>query len=163
MLVGTCAFTLGAHPLFSDDRYGISVTLFTVLAEGEPATGGFNPMMLILLALFGVMIFMMFRNRKKMAAAQEERKSKMVPGVKVMTTAGIFGTVVSMDPEDNKVVVEVSPGNQMTFHSQAVNTVVEDAAKAPSDSPADAAAARGELDAKSGDEDGEPGTEQPRP
>lgn len=109
------------------------------------------------------MIFMMFRNRKKMATAQEERKSKMVPGVKVMTTAGIFGTVVSMDPEDNKVVVEVSPGNNMTFHSQAVNTVVEDAAKAPSDSPADAAAARGELDAKSGDEDGEPGTEQPRP
>lgn len=120
----------------------------TVLAADEQAaSGGFNPMMIVLLLLVVLMVFMMFRNRKKAQQQQEQRKTQLVPGAKVMTTAGIFGTVRSVDVEANRVVLEVSPGQDLTFHVQAVNTFVEDPAEpadaAPYDSPADAAAARG--------------------
>lgn len=142
---------------------GAPVNFSTLLAEGQ-AAGGFDPMMIVLLLMVVLMVVFMFRNRKKMAAQQEQRKTQMVPGAQVMTTAGIFGSVVSIDAEDNKVVLEVAPGQTMTFHTQAIaNVVSSPAAEVPADSPADAAAARGETPSTQSAEDegrdDEPGTD----
>lgn len=111
---------------------GNNVTYSTLLAEGnDKAADGFNPMMIVLLALVALMIFMMFRNRKKAQAQQEEKKTKLLPGAKVMTTAGIFGTVKYVDLDDNKVTLEVAPGQTMVFHAQAVSTFVDEQATEP--------------------------------
>lgn len=140
------------------------MTYSTLLAAGEKSGGGFNPMMIVLLLLVVLMIFMMFRNKKKAAAQQEEKKTRLVPGAKVMTTAGIFGTIRSVDTDDNKVVLEVAPGQDMVFHSQAISTFVDEAAQGASsaaDTAADAAAANGTLESNkkdkgtSPDEDGQ--------
>jgi preprotein translocase subunit YajC len=122
---------------------GYDVTYSTLLAAKEQ-TGGFNPMMIVLLLLVVLMIFMMFRNRKKAQAQQEEKKTKLLPGAKVMTTAGIFGTVTNVDLDDNKVTLEVAPGQHMVFHAQAISTFVEESPASvgsPADTAADAAAA----------------------
>lgn len=87
--------------------------------------------MLIMLAAFGLLIFMMMRGRKKAAKAQEEIRSNLEPGAEVMTQFGLFGRIVSIDTEENKIVLEVSPGNNVTVHSQTVAKVVATEAAAP--------------------------------
>lgn len=80
--------------------------------------------MIILLALFAVVIFFMFRRSRTQQKAQQEQQAKMLPGVQVMTSFGLFGTVQSIDSEDNKVVLEISPGNTATVHRQAVTKII---------------------------------------
>jgi preprotein translocase subunit YajC len=102
----------------------------SILAADAPAAApAFDPMTLILFALFAVVIFMMFRKQKKAKAAQAEKQAQLAPGVEVMTNFGLFGTVVSVDPEENKVVVELSPGTFATVHRQTIAkiTLPEDA------------------------------------
>jgi len=72
---------------------------------------------------------MMFRRNKKTQQQQAEMQSKFAPGVDVMTSFGLFGRIVSIDEAENKVVIELSPGNLATVHRQAVTKVVETAAE----------------------------------
>lgn len=101
-----------------------------VLAESAQGSaqggGGFDPFLLIMLAIFGIFIFMMFRRNKKAQKQMQEQQSKMAPGVEVMTSYGLFGTVVSLDDAENKVVLELSPGNQATVHRQSVTKILTD-------------------------------------
>ena len=41
-----------------------------------------------------------------------------------MTNFGLFGTVVGIDTDDNKVILEISPGTTATVHAQAIAKVV---------------------------------------
>lgn len=99
-----------------------------VLAENTQGSGdapAFDPFLLIMLAIFGVFIFMMFRKNKKAQKKMQEQQSQMAPGVEVMTSYGLFGTVVALDEAENKVVLELSPGNQATVHRQSVTKIVD--------------------------------------
>jgi preprotein translocase subunit YajC len=82
-------------------------------------------MNILLFVLLGVFIFMMFRRNKKAQQQQAKLQSQFAPGVDVMTSFGLFGRIVSMDEAENKVVLELSPGNLATVHRQAVTKVVE--------------------------------------
>ncbi|HXD28373.1 MAG TPA: preprotein translocase subunit YajC [Arthrobacter sp.] len=113
----------------------------TILAQAA-APSGFDPMTLILILAFAFLIFMMFRGRKKAQKQQEQLRSQLEPGSEVMTNFGLFGTVVAINPEDNKVTLEISPGTTATVHSQAIAKVVPAAAPAaqdevPSEQPVD--------------------------
>ncbi|MBT1003705.1 preprotein translocase subunit YajC [Paenarthrobacter sp. DKR-5] len=87
-------------------------------------------MTLALLAIFAVFIFMTFRRQKKAQRQQQEQQAQMGPGVEVMTSFGLYGTVVSVDDAENKVVLELSPGNTATVHRQAVTKILTPAADA---------------------------------
>ncbi|MCA4131333.1 preprotein translocase subunit YajC [Arthrobacter sp. M4] len=86
---------------------------------------------ILLFALLAVFVFMMFRRNRKAQQQQAEMQSKFAPGVDVMTSFGLFGRIISIDEAENKVVLELSPGNQATVHRQAVTKVVE-----PAETPA---------------------------
>jgi preprotein translocase subunit YajC len=62
-----------------------------------------------------------------MKAEQEEKATKTVPGAKVLLQGGIYGTIVSYDPEDldTPALVEIAPGTIIDVHSQAIPRVVE--------------------------------------
>jgi preprotein translocase subunit YajC len=108
----------------------------------------FDPMTILLLAVFAFFIFTMFRRNKKAQQQQAEMQSKFGPGVEVMTSFGLYGRIVSVDDAENKVVLELSPGNLATVHRQAVTKVVEPTAPAeglPADASDDVPAA-GTLD-----------------
>lgn len=105
-------------------------------AAGGPAP--FDPTMLIMLAAFGLLIFMMMRGRKKAAKAQEEIRSNLAVGAEVMTQFGLFGTISSIDTDENKIVLEVSPGSYVTVHSQVVAKVVASEQSAAVEVPNDA-------------------------
>ncbi|MFD1212450.1 preprotein translocase subunit YajC [Arthrobacter sp. GCM10027362] len=89
-------------------------------------------MTIALFVIFGLLIFTMFRKQRKVQSQMREKaeqmKEKLLPGTQVMTQFGLYGTVVSVDRDENRVVMELSPGNTATVHLQAVTEVLEPAA-----------------------------------
>jgi preprotein translocase subunit YajC len=43
-----------------------------------------------------------------------------------MTNFGVFGTILDIDEENNKVQLETSPGTVLTVHRQVVTRVIDD-------------------------------------
>ena len=109
----------------------------SILAADPAAPAGLlSPMNLVLFAMFALLIFMMVRKQKKTKAAAEEQRSKLAPGVEMMTNFGLFGKVLSIDEEENKIVLEISPGTTATVHRQTVAKIIaseEAAAVVPDD------------------------------
>ncbi|MBT2516006.1 preprotein translocase subunit YajC [Streptomyces sp. ISL-90] len=78
-----------------------------------------------MLAVLAVLIFFMFRNSRKRQADARNLQEKVQPGAKVMTNFGVFGTILSIDEDENQVLLETSPGTVLTVHRQTVARVVE--------------------------------------
>lgn len=79
----------------------------------------------LLVVAAGLLIFMFVssnRRRKKMQADEQERQRQMVPGTRVMTRSGLYGTLVEFDPEDltHPAVIEIAPGVEIEVHAQTV-------------------------------------------
>ena len=109
----------------------------------------FDPFTIIMLAVLAVLIFFMFRNSRKRQADARELQSKVQPGAKVMTNFGVFGTILSIDEDENQVLLETSPGTVLTVHRQTVARVVEPKADVVEEPAADAEPEFGErLDAE---------------
>ncbi|MEO9248938.1 preprotein translocase subunit YajC [Citricoccus nitrophenolicus] len=112
----------------------IAPTTVSIVAEGaNPEDGGgmpFDPFLLLMLVVFGFLIFSMFRRSKKAQQQQRQLHDTLGPGVEVMTTMGLFGTILSVDKEENKAVIEISPGNTATVHLQAIGKAVDPVAAA---------------------------------
>lgn len=109
-----------------------------VIAQQAQGGGG-SLLMLIAFALLAVMLFLSFRKGKKVQQQQAQMRSSLAPGDEVMTGAGIFGTVVAVDTEGQRVTLETAPGTRMDVHLQGITTVVEPetaaAAAAPTTDP----------------------------
>lgn len=110
------------------------------MAQTAPEqTTGFQFSSLLLPVLLALFIFMMFRKQKKTQKTVQEQRTQMVPGTEVMTQFGLFGTILSINSDENKAVLELSPGNTATVHLQALTKVVtanpaqEKAAAVPDD------------------------------
>ncbi|MEV5050655.1 MULTISPECIES: preprotein translocase subunit YajC [unclassified Arthrobacter] len=97
-------------------------------------------MTVLLFVMLGLFVFMMFRRNKKTQQQQAKLQSKFEPGVEVMTSFGLFGRIINIDEAENKVTLELSPGNTATVHRQAVTKIVEPvvAAEEPTVVPDDA-------------------------
>ena len=84
-----------------------------------------DPLTIGMLAILAVLVFFMFRNSRKRKAQAEELQTKMVPGARVMTSFGLFATLVSVDDLTNEAVLEVSPGVFVTVHKQTLAKTVD--------------------------------------
>ncbi len=91
--------------------------------------------LLIPLALAALLIFFLFNSRRKQKARAEQIKSGLVPGATVMTTFGVFGTVLSIDEENNQVTIESGPGTVLRVHRQAIGQIENNQTAAPVDAP----------------------------
>ena len=73
----------------------------------------------LIYALFGVALYMLFiRPARARSRAALQMQQQLGPGVEVMTTSGIFGSVVAV--EDDVLLVEVAPGVRLRFAKAAV-------------------------------------------
>ncbi len=116
---------------------------------------------MIMLAVLAVLIFFMFRNSRKRQKDAAQLQTQVVPGAKVMTNSGVFGTILSIDDEENEVLLETTPGTVLALHRQTIARVVtpaqgHDAADEADHAIDEAAPEFGERieDAESGDADG---------
>ena len=84
-----------------------------------------DPLTIVMVVILAALVFFMFRNSRKRRREQDETRSKMVPGAEVMTNFGLYGTVLSVDEDDNTAVIETSPGHVVKVHRQVLARVVE--------------------------------------
>jgi preprotein translocase subunit YajC len=127
------------------------------------ATGGLDSNLLLnigLFALLGVVIIFMFRSSRKRRADAQKLQTQMVPGVEVMTQHGIYGTLVSLDEENNEAIIETTPGTKLRVHRQTLARVVEPDAVVTDDEELEAEA--GEITPASDPEFGERTEDKPK-
>ena len=77
---------------------------------------------IIMFAVLAVFVFLTWRNGRKRKAAAEEAKSLYVPGAEIMTTAGIYGTIKSV--EGDIIHLEIAPKTVIRIVAGAILRVV---------------------------------------
>ncbi|HNP16460.1 MAG: preprotein translocase subunit YajC [Micrococcales bacterium] len=81
---------------------------------------------LILIAVvLAVFVFFQYRSSKKRQRDAAERLATLLPGVEVMTNFGLYGTLVSIDEDDNMAYVEVAPKTVIKLHRQVLLKAVD--------------------------------------
>ena len=91
----------------------------------QTSSGG-SPIVLLLLLGMPVMLFLMMRSQRKKAAQQQDLQSSAGIGSEIMTTAGIFGTIVDEDEDEGTIVLEIAPGTQIKLIRGAIARVVSE-------------------------------------
>jgi preprotein translocase subunit YajC len=80
----------------------------------------------LIIVLFAVPLFMGSRKQKRAAAAQQQLQNSLSYGDRVMTTSGLYGTVVSSS--DESIDIEIAPGVVTSWLRAAVREKVADSA-----------------------------------
>jgi preprotein translocase subunit YajC len=96
-----------------------------------------DPFTLVMLAVLAVLVFFMFRNSRKRQKDQAELQTKMVPGAEVMTSFGLYGTLVDIDDDKVTADIEIAPGTIVRVHRQTLAKVVEDTEVSDTDTTVD--------------------------
>ena len=92
-------------------------------AATKTSSSSFLPL-LIIVVLFGLFYVAIIRPQRNRQRAASQTQNQVVPGQRIRTTAGIYGTVVSGDDRD--IVVEIAPGVEVTMLRRAVMEVIPD-------------------------------------
>ncbi len=76
---------------------------------------------LLLLFAVGLLVITFMRGRRQQREAQTTQH-QLAPGAEVMTTAGLYATVVAV--EDSVVTLETAPGQRSRWDKRAVARIV---------------------------------------
>jgi preprotein translocase subunit YajC len=94
--------------------------VFGILAQESGQAGS----SLIGLALPILMIvgfyFLLIRPQRNRQRAQQALLASLEVGDEVMTTGGIFGTIVEIDDDEGQVTVEIAPGTRVRMVRQGI-------------------------------------------
>jgi preprotein translocase subunit YajC len=91
---------------------------------GEEAPSLFGGNFLIpMLLIFGIFYFVLIRPERKKQRSRETMLKALKKGDKVVTTSGIFASVVAV--QDEMVTLQVADGVRMRFTRSAVQGVLE--------------------------------------
>lgn len=102
------------------------VTVFGILAQAQTQA---NPFVAFLpLVLMGVVFyFLLIRPQNQRRRAQMQMQSEIGQGDEIVTTAGIYGTIVEIEDDYGTVILEVAPNTQIRVARAAIaQRVTED-------------------------------------
>jgi preprotein translocase subunit YajC len=78
--------------------------------------------MLLLFGLLGLMMYFMSRRQRRAVQQQQELQNSLSVGDRVMTTSGLYGTIVATD--DTTVDIEIAEGIETRWLRAAVREKV---------------------------------------
>lgn len=83
--------------------------------------------LLIIVALFGLMWFLMIRPQRAKAQAQQRMLGTVAPGDEILTVGGLYGIVQELEPEEDggDLIVEIADGIHVRVARRALSTVVK--------------------------------------
>ena len=86
-----------------------------------------SPGLLIIVALFGVLWFVMIRPQRAKAAAQAKMLTSVAPGDEILTVGGIYGIVQELEPDEDggDLVVEIADGIHVRVARKALAMVIK--------------------------------------
>jgi len=84
-------------------------------------------LIILLVLLLGFMFWSSRRRMQKQKVEQAQKARQTIPGAEVLMQGGLYGTIVSYDPDnlDQPAVVQIAPGVEIKVHSQAILRVVD--------------------------------------
>ena len=94
-------------------------------AAAKTSSGSSLYLIVILVLIFGVFYFLMIRPQRNRQRQIVDVQNSVVPGQRVRTTAGMYGTVTAVD--DGDVVIEVAPGVEVRYMKRAIMDILSDA------------------------------------
>lgn len=81
------------------------------------------PIVALAAVFIGLMLYSR-RNRQRAAMADAARRKQIGPGTDVMTTSGLYGTVVALNPDDS-VLLSIAPGVEVRWALAALRDMTE--------------------------------------
>jgi preprotein translocase subunit YajC len=85
--------------------------MYSLLAQGS--SGGSSFITLLVFALPLGLLFVFMRNQQRRLRNQQALQQSADVGDEVLTTSGMFGTIVDEDEEQGTVTVEIAPGTHV--------------------------------------------------
>jgi preprotein translocase subunit YajC len=99
--------------------------MFELLAQDSQG-GSSLIAFLPLLLMGGIFYFLLIRPQQRRAKAQQALLRSVEVGDEIVTTAGVFGTIVAIDDETDVVTVEIAPGTQIRMVRAGIGRIVSD-------------------------------------
>lgn len=99
-------------------------------AEEAPASSPFSNMLFPILIVFAIFYFLVLRPGSRERKARELKLKTLQKGAKVVTNAGIHGTVVGVDEDTVTLKVDDKTNTRIRFSKAAVWQVLDGAAGA---------------------------------
>jgi preprotein translocase subunit YajC len=121
------------------------ITLSLLAQSSQPQSGGGLVTLLPLLLLGGVFYFFLIRPQRAQRQRQQQLIGALEVGDEIVTIAGMYGTIVEIDTDDDTVTVEVAPGTRIRMLRRAISQRLTEDEDLPS-----------EADDDSPDEEAEP-------
>src|SRR5215472_4182116 len=140
------------HQLEGSPAMGITYLAASSTSKGGSSSAFTFIILAVLVGLFYVLIMRPQRNRQRRAM---QTQSQVMPGQRVRTTAGMYGTVISGDDRD--VVIEIAPGVQVTMLRRAIMDVISDDSMPAHEDIGDGEAEEPEQETSSEHDDTTPG------
>jgi len=102
----------------------LSALLLLQQSTGNPAIGLLLPLALV--AIFYLLVFMPMQRQKKQ---QQQMLKTLENGNQVLTTGGIIGTIVSVNPDDT-IILRIKPDNlKLQVARSAVASLIKEEKK----------------------------------
>lgn len=100
-----------------------------ILLMGSPGggSGQANPLALWLpiILIFAIMYFLIFRPQAKKQKQQRLMIESLRKGDKIVTTGGIYGTIVGVKEKENSIIVKIDDNTKIELVKSSVAQVVE--------------------------------------
>ena len=91
-------------------------------SQGGSSLVAFLPLLL----MGGVFYFLLIRPQQRRARAQQSLLRSVEVGDEIVTTAGVFGTIVAIDDDDDVITLEIAPGIRIRMVRAGVGRIVGD-------------------------------------
>jgi preprotein translocase subunit YajC len=91
------------------------------LAQGSTSGGGSAAALALPLLMLVGFYFLLIRPQRNKQRAQQAMLSALEVGDDVMTSGGIFGTVIDIDEDEGVVTVEIAPGTNVKMLRQGIS------------------------------------------
>jgi preprotein translocase subunit YajC len=103
--------------------------------SGSTSGGGSLAALALPLLMLVGFYFLLIRPQRNKQRAQQAMLSALEVGDEVMTSGGIFGTVIDIDEDEGVVTVEIAPGTQVKMLRQGISQrfVEDDGAEGDAD------------------------------
>ncbi|MEV7804315.1 preprotein translocase subunit YajC [Microbispora sp. NPDC088329] len=89
-----------------------------VAPVGNSSLGTFVPLILLVVVFY----FLLIRPQRKRQQEMVRMQNSLAPGSRIMTTTGLFATVVRLEDED--VILELAPGVETRWAKAAIGRVL---------------------------------------
>ena len=95
--------------------------VFGILAQDSAQNGSSLLTLAFPVLLIGGFYFLLIRPQRNRQRAQQALVASLEVGDDIMTTGGIFGTIIEIDDDEGTVTVEIAPGTRIRMLRQGIS------------------------------------------